>query len=64
MATDIGEYAREISSNMNKRVDVKALSVLVEDFKAPLGNQFQTKFERKAYAQDRVPQYMVFKRIV
>tara|TARA_A100001011_G_scaffold369803_1_gene425487 strand:- start:636 stop:1364 length:729 start_codon:yes stop_codon:yes gene_type:complete len=64
VATDIGEYAREISSNMNKRVDVKALSVLVEDFKAPLGNQFQTKFERKAYAQDRVPQYMVFKRIV
>ena len=64
VATDIVEYAREISSNMNKRADVKALRVLIEDFKAPLGNQFQTKFERKAYAQDRIPKYMVFERIV
>lgn len=64
IATDIGEYAREISTNMNKRADVKALSVLIEDFKAPLGNQFQTKFERKAYAHDRVPKYMVFERII
>ena len=64
IATDIVEYAREISSNMNKRADVKALRVLIEDFKAPLGNQFQTKFERKAYAQDRIPKYMVFERIV
>ena len=64
VATDIGEYAREISTNMNKRADVKALSVLIEDFKAPLGNQFQTKFERKAYAHDRVPKYIVFERII
>ena len=63
IATDIVEYAKEISSNMNKRTDVEALSVLIDDFKAPLGNQFQTKFERKAYAQNRVPKYMVFKRI-
>ena len=64
VATDIGEYAEEISLNMNKRSDVKALSALVEDFKAPLGNQFKTKFERKADAQDRVPKYMIFERIV
>ena len=64
VATDIGEYAEEISLSMNKRSDVKALSALVEDFKAPLGNQFKTKFERKADAQDRVPKYMVFERIV
>jgi len=63
IATDIVEYAKEISLNMNKRTDVEALSVLIDDFKAPLGNQFQTKFERKAYAQNRVPKYMVFKRI-
>ena len=64
VVTDIGEYSEEISLSMNKRSDVKARSVLVEDFKAPLGNQFKTKFERKADAQDRVPKYMIFERIV
>ncbi len=64
VATDIEEYAKEINSSMKKRSDFKALDLRVKEFKFPLGDDFETKFERKAFAQDRIPKYMVFKRIV
>ena len=63
VATDILEYAVQIISSMEKRTDFKVENYLIKEFKSPLGTKFQTKFERKAYASNRVPRYMVFKRV-
>ena len=64
IATDIEEYANQISLIMDKRSDFEAEEFSIKEFKAPLGAEFQTKFERKAFASDRLPKYMIFKRIV
>ncbi len=63
VATDIEEYASQMIRNMKYRRDFEEKKMLVREFKFPLGNQFQTKFERKAYALDRIPKYMVFRRV-
>jgi tRNA (guanine-N7-)-methyltransferase len=63
VATDIEEYAGQISSSMGTRTDFRVENYLIKEFKFPLGSKFQTKFESKAYAFNRVPRYMVFKRV-
>ena len=63
VATDVEEYASQITESMAERSDFEAERFLIREFKSPLGDKFQTKFERKAYTSDRVPEYMIFKRI-
>ena len=63
VATDIEKYASQISLSMEKRTDFEAGNYLIKEFKFPLESKFQTKFERKAHALNRVPRYMVFKRV-
>ena len=63
IATDIEEYAIQINLCMGERSDFEIKNFVIKDFKFPLGKNFQTKFERKAYAFNRTPRYMIFKKV-